>query len=40
MSAISINTLKTDENRTVSPNFRLDGPKSGRDQDFGIFPNS
>ena len=28
-----------DRNRTVSINFRLDGPKSGRDQDFGDFPN-
>ena len=34
---LSINTLKIDENRTVSTKFRLDGRKSGRDQDFRVF---
>ena len=40
MSAISINTLKTSENRTVSSTFRLDGHKFGRDQVFRLFPKS
>ena len=31
--------LKMDQNHTVSTNFRLDGLKKGRDQDFPIFRN-
>ena len=30
--------LKVDEKCTVSTNFRLDGRKNGRDQDFRTFP--
>ena len=37
MSANEMNTLKMDRNRTVSRNFRLDGRKYGRDQDFRVF---
>jgi len=29
---------QNDQNRTVSTNFRLDGRKNGRDQDFPTFP--
>ena len=28
---------KIDQNRTVSTNFRSDGRKNGRDQDFRVF---
>ena len=28
---------QNDQNHTVSTNFRLDGRKNGRDQDFRVF---
>ena len=40
MSAISINTLQTDENRTDSTKFRLDRRKSGCGQDFRANPHT